>query len=291
VKSKASEVKSVKLIVMNYYLILIQFLFALVALFLFWQSVSYFRRMWRYKKVKAMPFPTFYISILQNIHHYQTLTSKHKEKLHLLMLLFIDQKEFMGAKGMTITDEVRVIIAFYACLMRLGFELGEKDNVSTIIVYPEHFLVDDSHTSNGIHYSRTSVLEGQSANGTVVISWQDIRKNIAEQDKENVIIHEFAHELDFEDGLADGTPLLEYSNYQKWSEVFSKAFRTLYEDAQIQKDSEALRLLGDYALTNEAEFFAVCSERFFETPEAFNEYFPDVYEALKQFYRRDTAES
>jgi len=247
--------------------------------------------MWRYKKVKAMPFPTSYISILHDIHQYQTLTPKDKEKLHLLMLLFIDQKEFIGAKGMTITDEVRVIIAFYACLMRLGFELGEKDNVSTIIVYPEHFLVDDSHTSNGIHHSRTSVLEGQSANGTVVISWQDIKRNIAEQYKENVIIHEFAHELDFEDGLADGTPLLEYSNYKRWSEVFSKAFTTLHEDAQMQKDSEALRLLGDYALTNEAEFFAVCSERFFETPEAFRAYFPDVYEALKQYYKLDTEES
>lgn len=272
----------------SYYLLLIQFLFALVALFLFWQSVRYFRRMWRYKKVKAMPFPTSYMTILQNIHQYRTLTPKHKEKLHLLILLFIDQKEFIAAKGMTITDEVKAIIAFYACLMRLGFELGEKDNVSTIIVYPEHFLVDDSHTSNGIHHTRTSVLEGQSANGTVVISWQDIEQNIAKPGKENVIIHEFAHELDFEDGLADGTPLLEYSNYQKWSEVFSKAFDTLHEDTQKKKDTEALRLLGGYALTNEAEFFAVCSERFFETPETFRKYFPDVYEELKHFYRLNT---
>ena len=237
-----------------------------------------------------MPFPPPYITILQDIHQYQSLTPEHKEKLHFLILLFIDQKEFIGAKGMTITDEVKVIIAFYACLMRLGFELGEKDHVSTIIVYPEHFIVDDSHMSNGIHHTRTSVLEGQSANGTVAISWQDIAQNIAEQDKENVIIHEFAHELDFEDGLADGTPLLEYSNYQKWSEVFSKAFDTLHEDAQMQKDTEELRLLGDYALTNEAEFFAVCSERFFETPAALKKHFPNVYEELKKFYKLDVEE-
>ncbi len=275
----------------SYYLLLIQFLFALVSLFLFWKSVRYFRRMWKYKKVKAMPFPTSYITILQNIHQYQALTQKNKEKLHLLMLLFIDQKEFMGAKGMSITDEVKVIIAFYACLMRLGFELGEKDNVSSIIVYPEHFLVDDSHTSNGIHHSRTSILEGQSANGTVVISWQDLALNITRPGKENVIIHEFAHELDFEDGLADGTPLLEYSNYQKWSEVFSKAFDTLHADLQRHKDTEALKLLGDYALTNEAEFFAVCSERFFETPEELKKHFPDLYKELERFYKLDTEDS
>ena len=273
----------------DYYLLLIQFLFAIVALFLFWQSVGYFRRMRRYKRVKAMPFPESYVTILQSIHQYQTLTPVYKEKLHLLILLFIDQKEFVGAK-MSITDEIKVIIAFYACLMRLGFELGEKDNVSTIIVYPEHFIVDDSYTSNGIHHSRTSVLEGQSANGTVAISWQDIAQNIAIQDKENVIIHEFAHELDFEDGIADGTPLLEYSNYQRWSEVFSKAFTTLHEDAQRHKDSEGLTLLGDYALTNEAEFFAVCSERFFETPGDLKRYFPDIYGELKGFYRLDTEE-
>jgi len=271
----------------GYYLLLIQFLFALVALFLFWQSVGYFRRMWRYKRVRAMPFPTSYIKILQDIHQYQKLTPTHKEKLHFMILLFIDQKEFIGAK-MIINDEIKVIIAFYACLMRLGFELGEKDNVSTIIVYPKHFIVDESHTSNGIHHSRTSVLEGQSANGTVVISWQDIAQNIADRGKDNVIIHEFAHELDFEDGLADGTPLLESSNYQKWSEVFSKAFTTLHDLLEMQEDSEGLILLGDYALTNEAEFFAVCSERFFETPKAFKKYFPDVYEELNRFYRLDT---
>ncbi|EIF51447.1 zinc-dependent peptidase [Sulfurovum sp. AR] len=270
----------------SYYLLLIQFLFALIALFLFWQSVGYFRRMWRYKRLKAMPFPRSYVTILQNIQQYQKLTPKQKEKLHVMILLFIDQKEFVGAK-MNINDEIKVTIAFYACLMRLGFELGEKDHVSTVIVYPEHFIVDDSHTIDGIHHTRTSVLEGQSANGTVVISWQDIALNIAKPGKENVIIHEFAHELDFEDGLADGTPLLETSKYQKWSEVFSKAFTTLRNLEERQKHSEGLILLGNYALTNEAEFFAVCSERFFQIPKAFKNHFPDVYEELKRFYRLD----
>jgi len=233
-----------------------------------------------------MLFPRAYITILQNIQQYQTLAPKQKEKLHVMILLFIDQKEFVGAK-MNINDEIKVIIAFYACLMRLEFELGEKDHVSTVIVYPEHFIVDDSDTIDGIHHTRTSVLEGQSANGTVVISWQDIAQNIAKPGKENVIIHEFAHELDFEDGLADGTPLLETSNYQMWSEVFSKAFNTLKKLEKRQKHSERLRLLGDYALTNEAEFFAVCSERFFQIPIAFKKHFPDVYEELKRFYRLD----
>lgn len=272
---------------MNYYLLLIQLLFALVGLFLFWQSVAYFRRMWQYKKLNATPFPKTYESILQNIHQYRVLSPIYKEKIHLLILIFIDQKEFVGAK-MTINDEIKVIIAFYACLIRLGFELGEKDHVSTVIVYPEHFIVNNSHISGGIYNEEISVLEGQSANGTVVISWQDIKHDIALQQKENVIIHEFAHELDFEDGLADGTPVLEGSRYKIWSKVFSKAFDTLKDQFNNGVASDRLTLLGTYALTNEAEFFAVCSERFFEAPQALKTYFPKIYQELKLFYRLDT---
>ena len=272
---------------MSYYLLLIQLLFALVGLILFWQSVNYFRRMWRYKKLKSTPFPKSYETILQNIHQYKVLSPTHKEKIRLLILIFIDQKEFVGAK-MNITDEIKVIIAFYACLMRLGFELGEKDHVSTVIVYPEHFIVNNGHTSGGIYHDEISVLEGQSANGTVVISWQDIKHDIAQHQKDNVIIHEFAHELDFEDSFADGTPLLEGLRYKIWSEVFSKAFDTLKAQLNNGEVSERSVLLGSYALKNEAEFFAVCSERFFETPQAFKAYFPNIYQELKLFYKLDT---
>ena len=272
---------------MGYYLLLIQFLFALIGLFLFWQSVQYFRRIWRYKKLKAMPFPKEYEKLLQEIHQYKALSPTHKQKIHLLILTFIDQKKFLAVK-MNMNDEIKIIIAFYACLMRLGFELGEKDHVSTIIVYPEHFIVHNGHTSGGIYNDETSVLEGQSANGTVVISWQDIKQDITEQKKDNVIIHEFAHELDFEDGFADGTPVLEGSRYKIWSNIFSKAFDALKDQSDQGEVSERSVLLGSYALTNEAEFFAVCSERFFETPKEFKTYFPHIYQELKLFYRLDT---
>jgi len=272
---------------MNYYLLLIQLLFSLVGIFLLWQGIGYFRRMWQYKKLKSMPFPKSYEEILQNIHQYKILSPIHKEKLQLLILIFIDSKEFVGAK-MDIHDEIKVIIAFYACLMRLGFDLGEKDDVSTVIVYPKHFIVNETHSSGGINHTERSVLEGQSANGTVVISWQDIKYNIAQQQKDNVIIHEFAHELDFEDGFADGTPVLEGSSYRRWSEVFSNAYDTLHEQSKKGKNSDKVTLLGVYALKNEAEFFAVCSERFFEAPKAFKVYFPDIYQELQHFYRLDT---
>jgi Mlc titration factor MtfA (ptsG expression regulator) len=258
-----------------------------MGLFLLWKSVGYLRRISQYKKLKSTPFPTSYENVLQNISQYRALSPENKEKIHLLILLFIEQKKFVGAK-MTVNDEIKVIIAFYASLMRLGFELGEKDHVSTIIVYPEHFIVNNTYTDAGIHHNETAILEGQSTNGTVVISWQDIEHTIQQGDKDNVIIHEFAHELDFEDGLADGTPLLENSNYKKWSKVFSEAFDTLKDQENDGATSQKATFLGSYALTNEAEFFAVCSERFFEAPAKFKVYFPKLYEELNLFYRLDT---
>ncbi len=272
---------------MGYHLLLIQFLFALAGLFLFWQSIKYFRRMRQYKKLKAMPFPQDYQTILQEIQQYKLLSPAYKEKIHLLILLFIDQKEFIGVK-ISINNEIKIVVAFYASLMRLGFDLGEKDHVSTIIIYPEHFIINNGYTSGGIRHDETAILEGQSANGTVVISWQDIKHNIAQQQKDNVIIHEFAHELDFEDGIADGTPVLERSNYKRWSKVFSRAFDTMRDQDATEEIAERSVLLGTYALKNEAEFFAVCSERFFETPQAFKVYFPSIYQELKHFYRLDT---
>jgi len=243
--------------------------------------------MWRYKKLKSTPFPLSYKNILQNIQQYKVLSPESKEKVHLLILLFIDQKEFVGVK-MDINDEIKVITAFYACLMRLGFELGEKDHVRTIIIYPEHFIIHETHSSGGITNNETSILEGQSANGTVVLSWQDIKHDIAQKDKENVILHEFAHELDFEDGEADGTPILKGSRYKIWSRVFSQAFDTLKERSNRGLSSKGYILLGEYALKNEAEFFAVCSERFFQTPQALKTNFPELYQELTLFYRVDT---
>jgi len=272
---------------MNYYLLLIELLFALVALFLLWKGLQFFRRMQLYKRIEATTFPGSYASILEDIPQYKILPSEEKEKIHFLILLFIDQKEFVGAR-MTLNDEMKVIIAFYAVLMRLGFDPGEKDHVRTIIVYPEHFIIHETHASGGIVRHETSILEGQSANGTVVLSWQDIKHDIAQKDKDNVILHEFAHELDFEDGEADGTPILEGSRYKIWSKVFSQAFDTLKTESNRGLSSEGYVLLGEYALKNEAEFFAVCSERFFQTPQALKTNFPDIYQELKLFYRLDT---
>jgi len=274
---------------MAYYLLLIQFFLALIALFLFWKSIEYFVGMWRYKKFKTMPLPPVYKQILLSLPHYLDLPGDLREKIHARILLFIDQKEFVGAQ-MEITEEVKVIIAFYASLVRLGFALDEHDKVATIIVYPKDFIVDRSSTQNGIHTDRSSLLAGESANRTVVLSWQDIRHHIVSGSKENVIIHEFAHELDLEDGMPDGTPeLATFSAYPRYAQAFSNAFIILTKQVKRNLITKQAAFLGSYALENEAEFFAVCSERFFMEPHTLKSLFPDIYEELRRFYRLDTA--
>ncbi|MDM5271704.1 zinc-dependent peptidase [Sulfurovum sp. zt1-1] len=273
---------------MSYYLVLIQFFFALVALFLFWKSVEYFIGMWRYKKFKNMPLPPTYKQILLSLPHYLYLPGDLREKIHTRILLFIDQKEFVGVK-MKITDEIKVVIAFYASLVRLGFDLDEHDTVATIIIYPKDFIVDQSYTHNGIHANKTSLLAGESANRMVVISWQYIQHHISSESKENVIIHEFAHELDLEDGMPDGTPELDtFASYPRYAQAFSNAFIILTKQVKRNLITKQAAFLGTYALENEAEFFAVCSERFFMAPHSLKRFFPDIYEELRNFYRLDT---
>ncbi|MGC9350717.1 MAG: zinc-dependent peptidase, partial [Sulfurovum sp.] len=212
-----------------------------------------------------------------------------REKIATRILLFIDQKEFIGA-GMEITEEIKVTIAFYASLVRLGFDLDAHDKVATIIVYPKDFIVDHSRNEGGIHHQQRAILEGQSANGTVVLSWQDIRHNLSKKSsKENVIIHEFAHELDFEDGMPDGTPELDSASvYPRYAAAFSHAFIILTKQVKRNLITKQAAFPGTYALENEAEFFAVCSERFFMAPQRLKELFPAIYAELEHFYKLDT---
>lgn len=267
-----------------YFLLMIQFIFALIALFLFWQSIKYFRAMWRYKRIKATPFPKKYRTKLQTFSHYNALSHEHKNKLHSIILLFLEEKEFIGS-NMEITEEMKLLIAFYASLMHLGFEIGEKNKSQTIIIYPDSFVMDYVESNEGIAHNRQMIAQGQSANGTVVLSWHDIQHH---HPYDNVIIHEFAHELDFEDGIADGVPEIQYSNYRSWSKRFSHEFLTFRYLIEQEQPLGKYTLLGTYAATNEAEFFAVCSERFFQAPAEFKQMFEELYQELMDFYQLDT---
>ena len=275
---------------MNYELALI-FIFGGLGLS---ASVIYFLFS-RYKqdklhKLQNMPFKDEYRKILLKIPQYKNLSSEDKEKLERSILIFVYTKEFIGV-DLEIINEMKIVIGFYACLLLLHIETKNcYENLSTIIVYPSAVMTTKKSYIGGIYSKEKLLIDGQSSNDTVVLIWDDIKQEIIHPRHSNVIVHEFAHEIDFMDGEIDGIPPLEKSKYNEWTHIIFKDFRELRKIILENKDLAKYKLIGNYAATNEAEFFAVISERFFESPHSFKVKFPELYNELKKFYKIDTIE-
>ncbi len=272
-----------------YYLLLLQIVLGIFALFLLWQTVTYTRDLLLRKRIAHIPFPRTYLKILEHIPHYKALPEPLKTKLHRSILYFIQTKEFL-AVGMELTDEMRVVIAFYACLMQLRLDEGCYPSLRTIVIYPHDVIAKEVRADGGIYTKERFILEGQSSGGTVVIAWNEARREAYHPRRHNVIVHELAHELDAQEGAFDGTPPLPPGRYQAWAEVVYPTYKRLKGAIQKGRYLDKYALLGRYAATNEAEFFAVVSELFFERPQTLKKHFPDLYRELESFYRLDTAQ-
>ena len=244
----------------------------------------------RLEKILARPFKEAYRKYLQTTPHYNQLTQEDKAKIEHSITLFSNTKEFIGA-GIDVTAEMKVIIAFYACLLLLHKTTTNcYDNLKTIIIYPNAVALDNVQASNGIYTKEKFLIDGQSANDTVIIVWHDAKKEAYHLRHDNVIVHEFAHEIDFMDGEIDGVPPIENSKYDEWSRVLFGDYKKLSDVVLKNREWGKYKLLGSYAATNEAEFFAVVTERFFESPQSLKKHFPELYKELKDFYKIETVE-
>ncbi len=242
----------------------------------------------RLEKILALPFNEAYRKYLQTTPHYNQLTQEDKAKIERSITLFSNTKEFIGV-GIDVTAEMKVVIAFYACLLLLHKTTTNcYDNLKTIIIYPNTVALDNLQASNGIYTKEKFLIDGQSANDTVIIVWHDAKKEAYHLRHDNVIVHEFAHEIDFMDGEIDGVPPIENSKYDEWSRVLFGDYKKLSDVVLKNREWGKYKLLGSYAATNEAEFFAVVTERFFESPQSLKKHFPELYKELKDFYNIDT---
>jgi Mlc titration factor MtfA (ptsG expression regulator) len=274
---------------MEYYLHLLLFVTAAgSAVILFWLVQAY-RKKKKLQWIASLPFTEEQRSYLKHLPQYQHLSNEEKAHIEHSILRFIHTKEFTGVK-LEVTEEMKVIIAFYACLLLLHIETENcYDNLRSIIIYDQPVIIDRVQNNGGIFSKEQFLIDGQSANDTVVIVWHDAKHEIYHPRKENVIVHEFAHEIDFMDGEIDGVPPMERSKYHEWTNVLYREFSQLNDVALKERDWGDYKFIGEYAATNEAEFFAVLTERFFESPKSLKEKFPDLYNALKDFYRTDPA--
>jgi MtfA peptidase len=239
----------------------------------------------RLKKLLEQPFATQSLEVLKNMPLYGQLDAKDRQKIQQSIEIFIYEKEFIGI-GIEMTDEIKTVIAFHACLLLLHVELKEcYGNLTTILVYPHTVIAKHLSASGGIFSQGEFLLEGQSASGTVIISWDHAKKDAYHCYENNVILHEFAHELDFLDGRADGTPPMPSAKYQEWAKTLSTEFHRLSSVVLKNRDWGKYKLIGSYAATNEAEFFAVITERYFEKPTSLKKHFPELFAELDAFYK------
>ena len=206
------------------------------------------------------------------------------EKLKQLALLFLAEKEFSGAHGLAVTDEMRLAIAAQACLPILELGLDWYAGWRGIVVYPGDFRVRRRDVDEaGVVHEWDDDLAGEAMpGGPVVISWD----TAAHDPYINVVIHEFAHKLDMVNGAADGLPPLHAGmDARLWAAAFKEAYDGFCDALERGQDT----WLDPYAAEHPSEFFAVISEAFFEHPAQTRRRYPAVYEQLKLFYRQDPA--
>ncbi len=235
-----------------------------------------------------MPFPPEWREILErNVPYYNALDSSDREELQGHIQVFLSEKTFEGAGGLEMTEEIRLTIAGQACILLLHRETDYYPTLKTILVYPHHYVVKvKERLPGGIVEERLQTRLGESwFRGEVVLSWDDVLRGAADaHDGHNVVFHEFAHQLDSEDGSNDGAPALpRRSMYVAWARVLGEEYQHLLDRIEHHRRT----FIDRYGATNPAEFFAVLTEEFFEQPLGLKKHHPELYDQLKQFYRQD----
>ena len=241
----------------------------------------------RRQRIRRRPFPAAWRDILRRrVPYVRGLPADLQLQLKQHIQVFVAEKPFIGCAGLEVTDEMRITIAAQACLLLLNKRRASYyPQLRQILLYPGAFLVNRVHTDGaGVLQDQRQALSGESwSQGQVILSWQDTLEGAAViDDGQNVVIHEFAHQLDQENGQANGAPLLSgRKHYARWSGVMAAEFAKLQAQAQGHEPT----LLNHYGATNPAEFFAVASEVFFEQPQQLAAEHPALYRELAGFYR------
>ena len=223
----------------------------------------------RRNRLRVAPFPSDWLRIIEkNVRFYAGLPESDRLELHGLIQIFLAEKVLEGCGGLALTDEIRVTIAAQACLLLLHRDTDIYPKLTTVLVYPSAYVAKAiKPVGSGLVLEGEIVNLGESwTNGIVVLSWDEIRAGASDlRDHRNLVVHEFAHQLDREDGAIDGAPLLDQrSQYVAWARVLNAEYERLKRDSWAGRPT----VLDEYGTTDPAEFFAVATECFFEKPKA-----------------------
>jgi len=245
-------------------------------------------RFWIRRKLARQPFPPAWEELLRsNLPIYRQLPAAERAILKKHVRIFLAEKGFEGYGGLAVTDRMRVTIAGYACLLLMHEPDGYYPQLGTVVLYPRSFAAPLTGTDEtGIVTETVEERLGESwQEGTVVLAWDAIEELIhGGGDGCNVIIHEFAHQIDARRGLSYGTKLLsDNAIFRDWQELLTAV-------QQRQRSSRRRRrptALDPYAVTSKEELFAVASETFFMRPVRLKVNHPELYAELKVVYGVD----
>ncbi|HEY3493957.1 MAG TPA: M90 family metallopeptidase [Polyangiaceae bacterium] len=253
---------------------------------------DWWRRLSR-AEVIAEEFPeAFRALILRRVPCAKLLKPEELAKLETLVRIFNSEKAFEGAGGLELTEEMRVVIAARACLLllqRIELDSPLYPDLDSVVVYPSTYRARGERREGYVVFDGEQARLGESwSRGVVVLSWDAVVSGSANpNDGHDVVLHEFAHQLDAEDGLMDGTPELDgFERYSVWSRVAGAEYAALLDDVENHRKTS----IDAYGATNAAEFFAVVVEQFFEKPLALERRHPKLYAELAGFFHFDPAD-
>src|SRR5438876_1550881 len=246
----------------------------------------------RRHRLQARPYPKEWLdAIRRNVRFFSRLSTSNQDELLGHIQVFLAEKRFEGCADLELTDDVRVTIAAQACLLLLHRETDYFPVLLTILVYPSAYMVEEKRQiEDHVWEEGTMTRLGETGRrmGSLVLSWDAVKSGAADpSDGKNVVLHEFAHQLDYENFAADGVPGLTTRKQQlSWSEVM----RTEFASLRAADETGIPTLLDTYGATNPAEFFAVSTEAFFERPCALRSRHPKLYAELQRYFRQDPVE-
>lgn len=240
----------------------------------------------RRRRIRRRPFPAPWLAVVRRrLPFFDRMDEPLRAELKDQIKVFVNDVRFIGCAGQPVDDEIRVTVAAQACLLTLGG--GRYSRLRSVLVYPSAFAaVREERDEAGLVSVTREELLGESWDlGRVVLAWDSVERGVVDpRDGDNVVLHEFAHQLDAESGAVNGAPPLPAPDARRrWARVFLREYESLKERRRL-----GLRgLLDEYGATDPAEFFAVATETFFERPAPMAARHGELYEELRRFYRVD----
>lgn len=212
-------------------------------------------------------------------------------RLRALSAEFLARKEFHGANGLVITDQIALAVAAQAVLPVLHLGLAWYDDFVGIVVHPEEVVARRTEMdASGVVHAWSEVLAGEAMEGgPVMLNWRDVAQAGASADAGfNVVIHEFVHKIDMRDGVPDGCPPLPSRQArERWLGAIGEAYQQFREAViKAERFGEERPWLDDYGASSIDEFFAVACEAYFVNRERFTREFPALTGLFDGFYGR-----